>query len=111
MWRALAAGDPVADAEALAEDFLGLYASGFAGRAAHADQLTSGPAAEVYCFEEARVLPVGDDHALFCYRARFTRPDEKVERNWLISSLWRRIPGGWENVFSQDTAAAGTPGG
>ena len=44
-------------------------------------------------------------------KRKFTRPDEKVERNWLISSLWRRIPGGWENVFSQDTAAAGTPGG
>jgi hypothetical protein len=106
VWVALVAGDAAADLAALAGDFLGLYASGMAGREAHAEQLADGPVAESYRIEDAQLLPLAPDHALLCYRAHFTWPGEPAERDWLISSLWRRRAGAWENVFSQDTEAA-----
>lgn len=105
VWRALQHGDPKADRAALSEDFLGVYPTGFSNRAEHAEQLADGPVVDSYALSEARVMDLGDGLALLAYRARFRRPDG-VAQDWYISSLWRRTPGGWRNVFSQDTPAA-----
>src|SRR5690606_14487082 len=43
VWQALVSGDAEADRAALAADFLGVYPDGFAGRDAHAAQLSGGP--------------------------------------------------------------------
>ena len=107
VWRALVEGDPDADAALLDEDFLGVYPSGFAGRADHAGQLARGPSVAAYVLEAARVLEAGADHAMLCYRARYTRPGGAAEEAMYVSSLWRREGAGWINVFSQDTPADG----
>ena len=107
VWRALVAGDAQADAALLDEDFLGVYPSGFAGRADHAEQLEAGPSVTRYAIEQARVIEAGADHALLCYLARYTRPGRDAEEAMYVSSLWRRDGAGWINLFSQDTPAEG----
>ncbi|MGI9622057.1 MAG: DUF4440 domain-containing protein, partial [Acidimicrobiales bacterium] len=56
VWAALLAGDPAADGALLAEDFVGLYPSGFANRADHMDQLVDGPTADAYEISDARLI-------------------------------------------------------
>lgn len=103
VWRALQAGDVAADAALLAPDFLGLYPSGYAGRADHAGQLAAGPTVASYAITQARALPLAEGLALLTYLASYHRPGGgQAEQMW-VSSLWRREAAGWINLFSQDT--------
>ena len=106
VWRALVAGDPGADRDALAMGFLGVYPDGFAGREEHAAQLDTGPTVLTYALSDARILPLGPDHVLLAYRATYTRPATPDDPETMyVSSIWARTGQGWENVFSQDTPA------
>lgn len=108
VWEALRCGDAEADARLLAEDFVGVYSTGFAGRADHAGMLANGPTVAEYQLHDARLLVVSDNDALLCYRADFRRvgTDEAgAVESMYISSLWSRRSGEWLNVFSQDTPA------
>jgi len=87
----------------LCPEFIGVYPTGFAGRDDHADQLNQGPSVELYSLSEARVLPVGTDHAMLCYLAKYTRPGMAQSEAMYVSSLWQRHEQGWRNLFSQDT--------
>lgn len=107
VWQALADGDAAADRAALAADFLGLYPDGFAGREDHAGQLARGPTVTEFALSQLRVLPLGPDHALIAYAARYRRPGRGADEEIYVSSVWRRSGGGWENLFSQDTPATG----
>lgn len=106
VWDALVRGDRAADAAALDEDFLGVYATGFAGRDEHAGQLAAGPTVESYTLSDLRLLHLGPDHVLLAYRATYGRPGRSASDAMYVSSVWRRREGGWVNVFSQDTPAA-----
>nr|WP_298436889.1 nuclear transport factor 2 family protein [uncultured Jannaschia sp.] len=105
VWNALVAGDAAADRAALDPAFLGIYPDGPAGRDGHVGQLADGPTVAAYALTEARVVPLGGDVALLTYRATFARPGAASEAMW-VSSIWRRVGGGWINIFSQDTPAA-----
>lgn len=107
VWQALVDGDAAADDAALAPDFLGVYSDGFAGRADHVGQLAAGPTVDAFDLSEVRVLPLGPDHALIAYAARFTRRGRPGAETMYVSSVWRRSGAGWRNIFSQDTPAAG----
>lgn len=110
VWQALVDGDAAADAAALADDFLGVYPTGFAGRDDHAGQLAGGPTVDRFELGEARMLAVSDDAVLLAYRADYVRagaaPGPPPESMY-VSSLWCRRGGRWVNVFSQDTPATG----
>ena len=108
VWDALVRGDADADARLLSADFLGVYSSGFAGRADHAGQLAAGPTIAAFRLLEARMVELSDEHVLLSYRAEYQRlvggvaqPSESM----YVSSLWSRRSGEWVNVFSQDTPA------
>jgi hypothetical protein len=105
VWDALVAGDPAADAALLAEDFVGVYPSGFADRDGHAAQLNDGPTVATYELYQARIIVVSDDSVLLTYRADYRRPTEASNESetMYVSSLWRRHNDRWLNVFSQDT--------
>ena len=103
VWEALRHGDAGADAAALADDFLGVYPDGFAGKADHAGQLSGGATVLSYRLSEAQVRAYGADHALLAYRADYRRPDAGEDEVMFVSSIWRRAGEGWINVFSQDT--------
>jgi hypothetical protein len=107
VWDALVTGDASADRALLDEGFLGVYPDGFAGREAHVRQLAAGPTVSHYALSDMRVLPLGEDHALLAYRARYVRASGGGEEEMYVSSVWRRVPGGWVNLFSQDTPATG----
>ena len=103
VWQALVDGDAAEDADLLLPEFLGVYPDGFAGRDDHAGQLNSGPTVAEYALSEARVLPVGQGHAMLCYRAAFRRVGAAESEAMYVSSLWQRDGDGWRNLFSQDT--------
>ena len=106
VWDALLRGDAEADAQLLAGDFLGVYPTGFADRAAHAAQLANGPTVSEFHLLEARLMVLSDDDVLLSYRAdwrRFGSPDTDAGESMYITSLWSRRAGRWVNVFSQDS--------
>jgi len=103
VWEALVVGDTRADAEMLHSDFLGVYSDGFAKKADHIQQLEDGPTVKQFALLDCRVLPLGEDHAVFSYRAEFQRIKKETTEAMYVSSVWRRNEGGWVNIFSQDT--------
>jgi hypothetical protein len=105
VWRALAAGDAAGDEALLDDAFLGVYPTGFAGKAGHSGQLASGPTVTAFDLTDARVLDLGHDLARLAYRADFTRTGRDGVETMYMSSLWRREGRGWRNLFSQDTPA------
>lgn len=104
VWQALVAGDPDLDGRLLAEDFLGVYPDGFAGRDTHVGQLANGPTVATYELSDARLMVIDADTALLAYRAEYVRPGATESEAMYVSSLWRRRDGQWVNIFSQDTA-------
>lgn len=108
VWEALVQGDAAADAAALSEDFVGLYPTGFSDRDDHVGQLSGGATVARYRLSETRLVVAGPVFALLAYRADYRRPDGAKGEVMYVSSLWRRAaeaPGGWVNLFSQDTPA------
>lgn len=119
VWDALVTGDADADRELLAADFVGLYPTGFADRQDHVGQLQAGPTVADYRLTEQRIVVVGPEAALLCYRADYRRvgsdpaddragsdpADDRAggTETMYVSSLWCRRNGSWLNVFSQDT--------
>jgi hypothetical protein len=112
VWRALVEGDAAVDARLLSEDFLGVYPTGFAGRADHIAQLGGGPTVADFELDDARLLVLSDAAVLLAYRARYRRPgaaDTSEPEAMYVSSVWCRRDGRWVNVFSQDVAATDEP--
>lgn len=108
VWAALVSGDREADERLLADEFLGVYASGHAGKAEHVGQLDGGAVVAHYRLSEAKLLSLGEGLALLSYRADWQRVSrERAEEAMYVSSLWRRMADGrWQNLFSQDTPCA-----
>jgi hypothetical protein len=109
VWAALVDGDAAADAELLADDFVGVYPTGIEPRAGHVDQLTTGPTVQTYELHDARMTAVADDAALLIYRAVYVRVGADASESMYVSSLWCRRDGRWVNTFSQDTPDTGLP--
>ncbi len=102
VWQALSDGDVAADAALLANDFLGVYPTGFADAGEHAGQLDHGPTVAEFRIESPILKVLADDHVVLAYDAAYRRPDGPEERMY-VSSIWSRRDGRWVNVFSQDT--------
>jgi hypothetical protein len=63
--------------------------------------------------QDARLKVLKPDLVLLAYLAVFRRRSAAVDvprERMYISSLWQHHPGGWLNVFSQDTDAARVSG-
>ncbi|WP_264213181.1 nuclear transport factor 2 family protein [Leisingera thetidis] len=107
VWEALAAGDPEADGRMLSEDFLGVYPSGFSGKAGHCSQLADGPVMAEYRLSQARLRVIAEGAVLLSYRADYRPANSRSWNRMLISSLWEKGAEGWLNTFSQDTPETG----
>ena len=107
VWRALEHGDADADGRLLSDDFLGVYATGFADRTDHVGQLKDGPTVATFALHDVRMVVVSETAVLLAYRAVFERPEsaDALERHstMYVSSLWCFRDERWVNVFSQDT--------
>ena len=106
VWQALVDGDAAADAALLADDFLGVYSTGFSGRDGHADQLSNGPTVADFTLSQARTMPLGEGRVLLAYRADYRRTGAAVPEAMYVSSIWERRGDAWLNTFSQDSNAA-----
>jgi hypothetical protein len=102
VWEALRCGDGAADARLLADDFLGVYESGFGSKPEHVAQVSNGPVVSAFDIEAPRLMRLGPELALLAYRACW-RDAAQRPRSAYISSLWAHGAEGWRNVFSQDT--------
>jgi hypothetical protein len=105
VWEALRCGDAEADRRLLAEDFLGVYPTGFAGRSDHVGELSDGPTVAEYQLYDTRIKVVSPDDVLLAYRAdwhRLVAGEPGDRESMYVSSLWSRRAGTWINVFSQD---------
>ena len=114
VWEALKSGDAVLASNMLANNFLGLYPTGFATGQDHCDQLKNGPTVSTYEIINPRLVELVPDMVLLAYLAQWSRITDghpgKPERMY-ISSIWQRFGQEWKNIFSQDTPAAGdSPG-
>ena len=107
VWDALVHADPEADMALLADDFVGVYPTGFADRDDHASQLAGGPTVVEYSIDRPTLIPITDDAALLAYEARFRRAVDTEPETMFVSSLWCRRDGRWVNTFSQDTPRGG----
>jgi hypothetical protein len=108
VWQALVEGDRDADQRLLADDFLGVYPTGFAGRNAHVDQLAAGPTVATFELSDVRALEVAEDAVLIVYRAEYAPTHARdASESMYVSSLWCRRDDRWVNVFSQDTPDTG----
>ena len=108
VWQALVEGDAEADARLLADDFVGVYPTGFADRSDHVGQIAAGPTVRSYELSEARMLGVSESAVMLSYRAVYARLGEATQQEAMyVSSLWCRRDGHWVNVFSQDTPDTG----
>jgi hypothetical protein len=108
VWQALVDGDAEADGRLLADDFVGLYPTGFAGRGDHIAQLVAGPTVRTFELSQARMVAVSETAMLLLYLAVYERTGEGTrEESMYVSSLWCRRDGAWLNVFCQDTPATG----
>ena len=108
VWTALATGDAEADTRLLADEFLGVYGSGFSGKADHAKQLKNGPTVASFDLSQGRIQVLAEDVVLLSYCAEWTPLNSVGEGEIVrefITSIWRRFGGVWRNIFSQDTAA------
>jgi hypothetical protein len=103
VWDALVAGDQDADRMMLADEFVGVYPTGFAGRDNHVGQLADGPTVSEYSIDRPLLIAITDDAALLAYEARFRRAADADQETMYVSSLWCRRDGRWVNTFSQDT--------
>lgn len=103
VWQALVNGDTAADEAALAPEFLGVYGIGFSDRAGHVSQLAAGPSVIRYEIENPRLLQLAPGLALIAYRACYRRVGATDDEAMYVSSIWKRVPHGWHNIFSQDT--------
>jgi len=106
VWQALVDGDAASDAELLAPDFLGVYATGFSDRAGHVDQLAQGPSVARFDLSQARLVPLGTGRFLLAYFADFTRTGRDESEAMYVSSIWQQDGQTWRNTFSQDSNAA-----
>jgi hypothetical protein len=106
VWDALVRGDAAADRALLADEFLGVYPTGFADRAAHAEQVDGGPSVARFEISEARLCELSPACVLLAYRAEYSRPTDPARTEAMyITSIWCRHGDRWSNVFSQDTPA------
>ncbi|WP_425040328.1 DUF4440 domain-containing protein [Primorskyibacter sp. S187A] len=107
VWDALVRGDAQADAAALHPDFIGIYETGFAGKADHVGQLSHGPTLARFSLDACQIRRLGPQHVVFMYRATFQRIGRDTSETMYVSSIWERDGSGWINLVSQDTPATG----
>ena len=108
VWKALATGDAEADMRLLADNFLGVYGSGFSGKNDHTSQLGNGPTVAHFNLSMARIQVLSEHAVLLSYRAEWVRYENTAERDkesMYVTSIWKSFDGAWKNTFSQDTPA------
>ncbi len=108
VWEALVSGDTQAVARLLADEFLGVYGSGFAEKSDHTDQLKTGPVVEWYELSEARIQVLAEGVVLLSYKAKFIRRkggSSGARESMFVTSIWQSRGRTWRNMFSQDTPA------
>lgn len=109
VWEALKHKDKAADSRLLADDFVGLYDTGFATKSDHVMQMDDKYSIETYNLQDAKVLRLSPQMALLLYKVTCAGSGEWEQycsRTEYVSSLWVERGGNWQNLFSQDTAAA-----
>ena len=107
-WEALKHKDKLAAARLLADDFTGLYNTGFSTKAEWIKQMDKQYTIDDYTIEDAKLLRPSPTTALLLYNSRCKGSGAWVEycsHISRISDLMVQRDGEWRDLFSQDTRA------
>ena len=107
-WEALRNKDKAAATRLLADDFVGMYDSGFATKAEWIKQMDGQYTIDAYTIEEPKVLRPSPTTALLLYKSTCKGTGEWAgycSHLQYISDLMVQRNGKWEDLFSQDTIA------
>jgi hypothetical protein len=108
VWEAIKHKDKAADSKLLADDFVGLYETGFGSKAEHVGQMSASFELLSYDIDQVRWMQISPDAVLLLYRARCQATGvwaSACVKPQYISSLWVKRGTKWLNLFSQDTTA------
>lgn len=108
VWDALVAGNARADSDLLADDFLGVYPTGFGDKAQHVAQLMNGPTVAEFSIHDVAFRSLSDSVILVAYLASYRRREVASVEEMFVTSIWSKREGRWTNVFSQDTPRSDT---
>jgi hypothetical protein len=109
VWDAIKSKNKSADSGLLADDFVGLYDTGFAAKSDHVSQMDDKYAIERYDLQDTKVLRLSSTMALLLYKATCKGTgawEQYCSRPDYVSSLWVEREGHWVNLFSQDTQSS-----
>ena len=112
VWEALKSKNKAADSQLLAEDFVGLYDTGFATRSDHVKQMDDSYAIDTYTIQDSKVVRLDPKTALLLYKSTCKGSGDwetYCSRPVYVSSLWVHRGGHWVALFSQDTPASSNP--
>lgn len=111
VWEALKKKDKAADSDLLADDFVGLYDTGFGTKSEHVNQMDDHYAIDSYTIQDARVLRLTPETTLLLYKSTCTGSGDWKQycsKPAYVSSLWVQRGAHWFDLFSQDTPATGS---
>jgi len=106
VWEALKNRDKGAISRLLADDFVGLYDTGFATKSDHVKDMDDKYEITSYDVQDAKVIRLSPQTVLLLYKANCKASgewDQFCSRPEYISSLWVERAGQWLALFSQDT--------
>lgn len=108
VWDALVNGDIETEKQLIADDFLGIYETGFSDKDEYLSQLEDGPSIEWYKISNSRIILEGATSAALTYQADFISSinrESKIKETMYVTSIWSLRNGKWVNTLSQDTLA------
>ena len=110
-WESLCRGNGAeVYGQLMTEDAVMVLAHGLVlDRAAVIASLDEAPTWDRYEIADERLVDAGDDCVILVYTGRASRADEP-EFHALMSSVYRRLDGGWRLALYQQTVVPGEPG-
>ena len=114
VWEALKQKDKAAATRLLADDFVGMYASGFYTKSEWLKQIGEQYTISAYTIDDVKLLRASPTTVLLLYRSTCKGTGEWAEicaRVEYISDLWVKRNGRWTAMFSQETQAASSQSG
>jgi hypothetical protein len=114
VWEALKQKDKATASRLLADDFVGMYATGFYTKSEWVKQIDEQYSITDYTIDDVKLLRASPTTALLLYKSTCKGTGEWAEfcaRAEYISDLWVKRNGRWMAMFSQDTQATSSQSG
>ena len=109
IWDSLVRGDKISESQLIADDFLGVYETGYSNKAEYLSQLDRGPSIHRFIIFNPRLLAINSTNVALTYQVDFMalkNNDPEPKQTMYVTSIWSLRSENWVNIFSQDTLAS-----